>query len=544
MIVIHRLHRLVRLAKADPSKRFDRLFREVAKADFLMFAFEQIKDNKGSGTPGVDGQTKTDWSYAQAEELARSLRDGTYTPTPVRRVYIPKKSGKLRPLGIPTFADRVVQCALKLILEALYEPVFLDCSHGFRPRRGCHTALAAVYDNPKVRIDWVVEGDIQGCFDNVNHHILIRLLQRRIADDRLLQLIAQFLQAGYFEREEWNPTKAGTPQGGVLSPLLANIYLHELDQYVLREFGANQEPSQSKQETAQRENPEWKRIHGRINYIRAMLDGRRKAVGNADDLRAELRALLKQRKATPHLSRPIKPRITYVRYADDFVIVLRSLPKTEAERIKAKLTAWVAENLRLVLSPEKTAITHITDGFTFLGYKFLSKKGDTGTQPRVKLTIPYESVNAKIELIRDICRSQSQPEVEAIRRINSVLRGWMAYYSCATAPSRAFYRLLSQAWSLYGSYVSRKHDCHIGAAAKRWMTRCPASPENPKGGQKTWMAETSGHDGQPRREYLLCWTPPKRSLRDVAAQIYRGKFDLWYLLSREVTQEYLESRVQ
>ena len=544
MIVVHRLHRLVRLAKADLNKRFDRLFREITRADFLMFAFEQIQDNKGAGTPGADGLTKSDWSILRAEELARSLREGTYIPTPVRRVYIPKKSGKLRPLGIPTFSDRVVQSALKLILEALYEPVFLDCSHGFRPRRGCHTALAALYDNPKVRIDWVVEGDIQGCFDNVNHHILIRLLQRRIADDRLLQLIAKFLSAGYFEREQWNPTKAGTPQGGILSPLLANIYLHELDRYVLSEFGANQEPHQSRQETAQRENPEWKRLHGRIQYIRAMLKGRRKQIGTADDLRVELRALLKDRKATSYLTRPIKPRITYVRYADDFVIVLRSLPKTEAERIKVKLTAWVADNLRLVLSPEKTAITHITEGFTFLGYKFLAKKGDTGTQPRVKLMIPYASVDAKIERIREICRCHSYLEAEVIRRINSILWGWMGYYSCTTAPSRVFSYLLSQVWSLYGSYVSRKHGCHIGAAAKRWMVRCPASPLNPKGGQKTWMAVTHNHDGSPRQEYLLCYTPAKRNLRDVARHIYRGRFDLWQALSQEVPNEYRESRVQ
>lgn len=529
---------------ADPAKRFDRLFREVTKTDFLMLAFEHIKDNKGSSTPGVDGMTKNDWSFPQAEALAQSLREGTYVPTPVRRVYILKKSGKLRPLGIPTFSDRVVQSALKLILEALYEPVFLDCSHGFRPRRGCHTALAALYDNPKVRIDWVVEGDIQGCFDNVDHHILIRLLQRRIADDRLLKLIAKFLSAGYFERETWNPTKTGTPQGGILSPLLANIYLHELDQYVRSEFGANQEPHQSKQETAQRENPEWKRLQGRIRYIRAMLDGRRNQVGNADDLRAELRALLKERKATPHLWLPIKPRITYVRYADDFVIVLRSLPKTEAEKIKAKLTAWVADNLHLVLSPEKTALTHITEGFTFLGYKFLAKKGNTGTQPRAKLTIPYASANAKIELIRDICRCHSHPEVEVIRRINSILWGWMSYYSCATAPSRPFSYLLSQVWSLYGSYVSRKHGCSIGAAAKRWMVRCPVTPHNPKGGQKTWLAQTRNQAGQPRLEYLLCSTPAKRSLCDVARQIYRGKPGLWHAISPEVTNEYRESRVQ
>jgi hypothetical protein len=275
-----------------------------------------------------------------------------------------------------------------------------------------------------------------------------------------------------------------------------------------------------------------------------MLEGRRKQIGNADDLRVELRALLKERKATPHLTRPIKPRITYVRYADDFVIVLRSLPKTEAERIKVKLTAWVADNLRLVLSPEKTALTHITEGFTFLGYKFLAKEGDTGTQPRVKLTIPYASVNAKIELIREICRGHSHPEAEVIRRINSILWGWMGYYSCATAPTRVFYYLLSQVWSLYGSYVSRKHGCHIGAAAKRWMARCPASPPNPKGGQKTWMAETRDHEDHLHREYLHCFTPPTQRLHDVARQVYRGRLGLWHAISQEVPDEYRESRVQ
>jgi len=522
MIVEHRLHRLTRLAQAAPDKRFDRLFREITQVDFLMYAYEQIKGNKGASTPGIDGNTKAHWSLQQAEALSHALREGTYCPSPVRRVYIPKKSGKLRPLGIPTFTDRVVQSAIKLILEALYEPIFLDCSHGFRPRRGCHTALAALYDNPKVRIDWVVEGDIQGCFDNVNHQILLRLLQRRIKDDRLLTLIAQFLKAGYFERALWNPTKAGTPQGGIVSPILANIYLHELDVYVEREMAANHTPEQSWNDTAQRVNPAWKTLEGRITYLRAMLDGRRKLLGDPQDLRIELRDLIKARKTTPYLIRPIKARLTYVRYADDFVIVLRNMSKADAERIKTMLTHWVADTLGLVLSPEKTAITHITEGFTFLGYKFLAKQGETGTQPRVKLIIPYAAAENKIALIKDICRRYGSAEIEVIRRINSILWGWMDYYTCATAPSRVFSSILSQVWSIYGAYVSRKHGCHIGAAAKRWMTRCPPSPRNPKGGQKTWMAETT-HGDVVKHEYLLCSTPPKRSLHEVARGIYRGK---------------------
>ncbi|MHB9037304.1 MAG: reverse transcriptase domain-containing protein [Armatimonadota bacterium] len=211
----HRIHKLAQLAKDDPEKRFDRLLREVARPDFLIYAYEQIEDNKGSNTPGIDGKTKRHFDLQKAAELAASLRSGTYSPNPVKRVYIRKKSGKLRPLGIPTFADRVVQSAIKLILEALYEPLFLDCSHGFRPAHSCHTALLDIYDSPNVRIDWVVEGDIQGFFDNVNHQILMKLLHKRIRDDRFLRLIAKFLKVGYFEREMWNPSKKGTPQGGI-----------------------------------------------------------------------------------------------------------------------------------------------------------------------------------------------------------------------------------------------------------------------------------------------------------------------------------------
>lgn len=524
MNVEDRLNRLARLASDDKTKRFDRLFKELTKEDFLAYAYEQIKGNKGSRTPGIDGLTRFNWTEEKTKELAEQLRNGTYIPVAVRRVLIDKKNkpGKKRPLGIPTFADRVVQCAVKLLLEALYEPIFMECSHGFRPRKACHTAIEGIIDCPKVRIDWVIEGDIKGCFDNISHQKLILILQRRIKDDRLLKLISNFLKAGYFERERWNPTKAGTPQGGIVSPILANIYLHELDEYVCKEFGANQTGTQTKEERKVRVNSEWTSVSGKIGYYRAMLNGKRKLMRPEEEIKEELRKLLAYKKTIPWANKPIKTRITYVRYADDFVIVLRNLPKSKVEEMKCQLSQWVADELHLVLSPEKTAITHITEGFTFLGYKIMAKK-DEASQPKVKLVIPYESIQTKIRDLKDICKRRSESKHRIIRHINNTLRGWMNYYRCATSPSRVMSYMLSQAWWIYADYLRQKHQCSIASAAKRWMGRCPASPTNPKGGQKTWFADRVDERGKQKREYLICSAVPKQSVREIARKIKYGQ---------------------
>jgi len=523
MIVGHRLNRLARLASADKDKRFDRLFRELTKPDFLSYAHELIKNNKGSKTPGVDGLTKFNWSDKQTRKLAAQLQSGKYEPAPVRRVLIDKKNnpGQKRPLGIPTFSDRIVQSGIKIILEALYEPIFMDCSHGFRPNRACHTALAQIYDSPKVRIDWVVEGDIKGCFDNIGHQKLLMLLQKRIKDDRFLKLIAKFLKAGYFDQKRWNPTKAGTPQGGIVSPILANIYLHELDKYVQSEFGANQTSKQTSREFKARINPAWKKASAKCDYLRAMLKGKRKLTRPREQVEKELQSALKLQATIPYATEPIKPRITYVRYADDFVIILRNLPKTEAERIKSTLTQWVTEKLNLVLSPEKTAITHIKESFKFLGYKIMAKKTKS-CQPRVKLVIPYVSAQLKLSDIKEACRRLSTSETEVIRKLNNILRGWMIYYRSVTAPSQVMSSVISHTWFIYASYVSRKNNCNIAQAAKRWISRCPASSLNPKGGQKSWTAETVNVKGERVKKYLICAPVPKRSLHHVTMGIRRG----------------------
>ncbi|OQA81988.1 MAG: Group II intron-encoded protein LtrA [Lentisphaerae bacterium ADurb.Bin242] len=523
MNVEFRLDRLARLASADKNKRFDRLYRELTKTDLLMYAYEQIKNNKGSKTPGIDGLNKFSWTAEKAEKLARQLENGTYEPLPVRRVLIDKKNkpGQKRPLGIPTFGDRIVQSAVKLILEALYEPIFLDCSHGFRPERACQTAMWQIIDSPQVRIDWVVEGDIKGCFDNICHQKLLVLLQRRVKDDRFLKLIAKFLKAGYFERERWNPTKAGTPQGGIISPLLANIYLHEIDEFVQNEFGANQTAKQTKKEQQSRFSEEYERNRCKINYLRAMLNGKRPMTRPREQIEAEMREVKETRKRIACMDKPIKPRITYVRYADDFVITLRNLPKVEAERIKTRLTGWVEQELALILSPEKTLITHIKDGFKFLGYGVIERKTE-GKHPRVRMVIPYESAQNEVRDIKEVCRNFSTPETDVIRKLNNKLRGWMMYYRCVDAPSRAMVSVLSQTWWAYAEYVSRKNGCNIATAASRWIKRCPASRTNPKGGQKSWYAETTDGNGNFTQEYLIAVPIPKRSLFYVAKDIREG----------------------
>lgn len=512
MIVEHRLHRLARLASTDTEKRFDRLYREIAREDFLLYAYEQIKDNRGSSTPGVDGKSKANWTLKDLRATVAALCEGTYHPQPVRRVYIPKKSGKLRPLGIPTFTDRVVQSAVTLILEAIYEPVFLDCSHGFRPNRSCHTAFQTIRDTPQVRMDWVVEGDVEGCFDNISHQILLRLLQKRIKDDRFLGLIARFLKTGYFEREMWNPTKAGTPQGGIVSPILANIYLHEMDVYVEQTYGANQTPPVTGKERRARSNKEYACVQTKINYRRKLLaEGR-----GRPNTREEIRQLLKVRKQLPCTEVPIKPRITYVRYADDFVIVLRNLPKDRAKAIKEDLTRWAAENLRLVLHPEKTAITHIKDGFTFLSYKFLARKRNGKGQPRVKMVIPYKAIRSVVEGIRDICKHRHHGEREVLTRLNGKIRGWMNYYTCVDAPGEVFSRVRSRSWWAYAYYVAGKHRTTIAQAAGRWVRRSPPTSKDPKGGPKTWCHITTVRGGKRFTFYLINRNLKRKNLHEAA----------------------------
>ena len=222
------LERIEKCSSEHKDGVFTRLYRYLLREDIYYAAYQKLYANKGATTQGIDNDTADGFSDFYVKELIQSLKDGTYKANPVRREYIPKKNGKLRPLGIPSFHDKLLQEVVRMILEAIYEPVFDSHSHGFRPGKSCHTALRQI-SSDFTGVVWFIEGDIQGCFDNINHEKLIDILSRKIKDSRFLNIIRQFLKAGYIENWKYNATYSGSPQGGICSPILANIYLNELD---------------------------------------------------------------------------------------------------------------------------------------------------------------------------------------------------------------------------------------------------------------------------------------------------------------------------
>ena len=215
----------------NKSYKYERLYRNLYNPQFYLLAYQRIQAKPGNMTAGTDGKTIDGMGMARINALIEKMRDFSYQPNPARRTYIPKSNGKMRPLGIPSFDDKLIQEVVRLILESIYEPTFSDYSHGFRINRSCHTALKYV-QKYFTGTKWFVEGDIKGCFDNVDHHVLIAILRKRIADEHFIGLLWKFLKAGYMEDWNYHNTYSGTPQGSIISPILANIYMNELDSYM------------------------------------------------------------------------------------------------------------------------------------------------------------------------------------------------------------------------------------------------------------------------------------------------------------------------
>ena len=252
-----------------PAVTFDKLFQKLYNVELWLLAYQRIAPKPGNMTAGVDGKTIDGAGLKLIQDAIADLKASRYKPLPVRRVYIPKANGKQRPLGIPSFRDKLLGTVLKLILEAIYEPTFSEASHGFRPERSCHTALEASQRN-RMGTRWWVEGDIKGFFDNVNHDTLLRILSKRITDKRFLHLIGQFLKAGYVEDWRYHQTYSGVPQGGTLSPMLSNIYLNELDQAMAAKIATFNQGKRRKEN---------RKYH---NLTRNDLPGRRKGQANRE----------------------------------------------------------------------------------------------------------------------------------------------------------------------------------------------------------------------------------------------------------------------
>jgi len=344
--------------RGERGLHLERVYRSLFNRDLYLRAYGNLYANKGAMTKGTTGETVDGMSLAKIDAIIEEIRYERFRWTPVRRVYIPKANGKTRPLGIPTWRDKLVQEVIRLILEAYYEPKFDDASHGFRPERGCHTALQSIQGMWK-GTKWFVEGDIKGCFDNIDHQVLLDILRRDFHDGRFIALVEGLLKAGYLEDWKYHRTHSGTPQGGVVSLILANIYLNEFDRFVTKELI----PEYTKG-LKRAENREYGRLISRAKKAKAK-----------GDMEKYLHWRNLARQYPSQLPNdPNFRRLRYVRYADDFLLGFIG-SHAEAETIKQRVKTWLAETLKLEMSDEKTLVTHAsTDRAKFLGYEIAANQ--------------------------------------------------------------------------------------------------------------------------------------------------------------------------
>jgi RNA-directed DNA polymerase len=354
----------------DASKKgypIRNLYRLACEPEMWLQAYVNTHTNKGALTAGVSEETLDSFSLERAEKLAQQFRDRRYVAKPVRRVQIPKRDGRTRPLGIPSGNDKLAQEVARMILERVYEPVFSEHSHGFRPRRSCETALSEI--RPVWNgVKWIVDVDIKGFFDNIPHERLLKVLSERIQDKQFLNLIEQWLKAGYVENWKYSRTYSGTPQGGIISPLLANIYLNELDQFVEKSLL----PAYTKGKT-RKANPAMNRLAHRIHKLRKVVDDMIDDPNRKDevkDMRREIEKLLEEKRSIPSqvMDDPDFKRMYYLRYADDFVIGIIGT-KDDAEHVARQVRNFITTTLGLEVNEAKTKIQHIEEGVRFLGYE-------------------------------------------------------------------------------------------------------------------------------------------------------------------------------
>ena len=435
----------------DSSYKFERLYRLLFNEELFYVAYQKIASNEGSTTKGSDGRSIDGMSLARIETLIASLKDESYQPHPSRRVHIPKKNGKMRPLGIPAFEGKLVQEVVRMILEAIYEGHFETTSHGFRPKRSCHTALLHIqktFNGAK----WFIEGDIKGFFDNIDHDVLVQILRERISDDRFIRLIRKFLKAGYVEDWTFHNTYSGTPQGGIVSPILANIYLDKLDKYVkeyIRHFDKG-----TKRRSGKESNDLTNERKRTVRKLKKIKDGTEKAA-----LVARLKAIEQERAAFPsgdEMDGSYR-RLKYIRYADDFILgVIGS--KEDALRIKEDIKSFLSESLALELSEEKTLITHTGKSAKFLGYEITVTRNNHQRRDvqgrlrrtygkRVRLNVSMATLRDKLleygameiklrngkEIWKPKCRSGLifNDDLEILDRYNRETVGFCNYYLIA-----------------------------------------------------------------------------------------------------------------
>lgn len=390
----------------DQDFRFDDIYNLLYDEDWVYRAYRSVENNTGARTAGIDQQTMEDFEDNLDEnlkDLRSRLKSRTYSPDPVRRTYIPKGDDEERPLGIPTIEDRIVQESIRMVLEPIYETDFSDHSYGFRPNRSTHDAIMSVQEHihpAGTYMPWVLDLDIKGYFDNVDHSTLGKILQNRITDRKMLSLIWKILKSGIMEDGNYRSSMLGTPQGGIVSPLLANVYLNELDQWIKRWT------DKTKYEGTLRRN------RGKGNWH-------------------------------------------FVRYADDFLLLTNGT-KEQAKTMMNRVRDYVDKELNLTLSDRKSELNHAEDGFSFLGYH-LEAKTDTGG---VKRKIPKDAIRDIRDKIRAATQGQTDVSIRAkLKAIDAVVRGWANYYKYATNASRIFNKIQFLMGPKIVEWIADKQDC-------------------------------------------------------------------------------------
>ncbi len=474
------IHKLVEVLQDRGNRRLglERLYRHVSREDLLTLAYAKIGKNAGATTPGVDGRTVDGMSLEQVRRISQVLKDGDWVWKPVRRVHIPKKSGGTRPLGIPSWGDRLVQQAVKFLLEPYFEPQFSKYSFGFRPGLGCHHALHEVTTWHGTK--WFIEGDISKCSDTIDHDVLMQTLGEKIHDDRLLKLIRTMLDAGYLEDWHFGRTYSGTPQGGVCSPLLANVYLDRLDQFVERELiprfnrGVKRKP-----------NPGY----ARVDHL--LQDSRERLPAEEHERLVRLRRSLPSRDTRDPGSR----RLRYVRYADDFLLGLIG-PKDEAEEIKGRIRDFLGDTLKLRLSEEKTLVTHASDETArFLGCELRVLRDDTKVSPSkrcmrrcingvVGLLVPREVARGRLSRYMrggkpaSVTSLLPLSDLHIVTHFQGVYRGLVNYYRMAHNLGNRLNRVRYVLELAMVKTLANKHQCSCASLWRRHKTKLP-TPNGP-----------------------------------------------------------------
>lgn len=372
--------------RGKQDKPLERVYKLLFNRELYLIAYAKLYPNNGAMTKGVSEETIDGMSIQKIDMIIEQLRRETYYWRPARREYIPKKNGKHRPLGIPVWSDKLLQEVIRMILEAYYEPQFSEHSHGFRPKRGCHTALQEIQTWKGTR--WFIEGDISSYFDTIDHDVLITMLSRQIQDGRFIRLIKNMLEAGYLDDWKLHKTISGTPQGGVISPLLANIYLHQFDKWVGEEL-----IPQYTRGNKQKANSAYNRLSRRIKCYQDKGDYKK------------AHQLIVERRNLPSVDTydTTYRRLRYVRYADDFILGFTG-SKAEAKAIKKQIGDFLNTKLSLELSQEKTLITHATgESAKFLGYKikaqrvndYIDNKGRRSANGVIALFVPASVIESK-----------------------------------------------------------------------------------------------------------------------------------------------------